>query len=286
MAEHRKPDPTEEYVRTALKDAAQAHRPNRDAMVDRVAVGRARSRAEAPRRPRPLFTMRPVGAAAAVVSVVIASMFAARFADGAEEREVAAVKPPPAVTAPATAHPTPTTPADPTDPQHTQDAPPATTPTTPADPQHTQAPPPPPTAPAGTPSPPPRNEPGWMESAGYLDPQSSDAWSQNNVRVSNTEPITSLEITIAVARTPKTAYAGRFTSAANDYFAMTVTPSDDKLTYTYVMRDGVTLKPGKYVFAAQYTHDSGHKAAIDSYSVVAETRTADAKASGTFSDKP
>jgi hypothetical protein len=286
MAEHRKSDPTEEYVRAALQDAAKAHRPNREAMVDRVAVGRARSRAEAPRRSRPLFSMRPVGAAAAVVSVVIASMFAARLADGAEDDGLVAVKPPPVAAVPGTNHPDPTTPVGTAGPQRTPDDPPASTPAAPP----TSTPVAPPASVPAQPPPPPATTPStpadWLNPVGYVDPNSSDAWSQNTVRISNTKPITALEITIAVARTAQTENAGRYTTAANDFFTMTVNPQDDKLMYSYVLRDGATLKPGKYLFAAQYTHGPDHKATVDSFSVVAETRSADTSTSGTFTAKP
>ena len=75
-------DATADYVRSALRDAAQGYRPNRRAIANRVAAGRA------PRRSTGRRGMYPIAAAFAVAVIVVFSVVLVRSSgdDGTHRR--------------------------------------------------------------------------------------------------------------------------------------------------------------------------------------------------------
>ena len=240
-------DVTVEQIRSALHDAAQAYQPSRTAIVNRVASGRAATRSKAKRLT--YFSIRPVGAALAVAVTLVLSVVAVRSMNSVGPNN-AAVDPPAAAPVPASASPAPTT------------ARPGATST--RQPRRSATP------------------PNFLSCAGAVDPHSVETWSQNNVTISNTKVLDSLRITLKVALTAGTADAGRWTTVPNSDMTITVTRQATVLTYVYALNQGKTLAPGKYTFAAQFTHHSGRNAKQDSYAVTASTAGADAKLAGTF----
>ena len=82
-------DLTVEQVRSTLRDAADGYRPDRTAMVNRVASGRAATLPPAGRRT--LFRM-PIAAALAVAFILVAGISAARVS-WSPETTVAASRP-------------------------------------------------------------------------------------------------------------------------------------------------------------------------------------------------
>lgn len=247
-------DPTEEYVRSALRDAAQAYQPDRTAMVNRVASGRTAAATAAPRARWTLLGFYPAAAAAAVAVILVLSMVAVRSARDGDSGPIVAA-PPPSPTASASAPPTPTG----------TTTPPAKS-TTGTSPTTTRRP-------SGKPT-----STTFLTTDGAMDANSVDTWSQSNVTLTNTKPLVELAVTIKVAMNPSTADAGRYTTVPNSDMTMTVTRDETSLTYEFVLRDGKKLQPGNYVFAAQFIHRSGRSADADTYSVVARTASVDTKA--------
>jgi len=254
-------DLTVEQIRSALHDTAQAYQPSRAAIELRVAHGRAAPRGKDRHGARAYFTMRPVGAALAVVVISVLSVFA--FRSGTDHPPVASSP----ATAPVAASPSP--------------SPSSTGNRAGASSDHSRLP----TTPSrsGAPSSAGRSTPaGFLTAVGAVDPNSVDTWSQNNVTISNTAAVTSLLITIKVALTAEAAYAGRYTTVSNSDIIVTVTRDATTMTYSYALRQGVTLAPGSYVFAAQFVHHSGRDADRDSYTVVAQAGSAEGTLGGTF----
>jgi hypothetical protein len=256
MSQPREPrdeDPTTEYVRSALHEAAQSYRPGRTAMVDRVAAGRAAPPRPAPRRsPRSFLSVHPVAAAVAVAAVLAVSVVAVR--SGADHDQPTAAPPPAAALSPTAVA---TTPARPT-----------TTTTT--------------TKPHSSPASAHSAANGFLSTKGAVDPHSVPTWAQHNVTITNTKALASLRVTITIAATDGASAANKFTTVPNADLTMAVTPAGKSLIYTYVLRDGATLRPGKYVFAAQFNHRAGRTADQDSYTVVARTGSAGAELAGRF----
>jgi hypothetical protein len=240
-------DRTPEYVRSALQEAAQGYRPRRSVMASRVATGRAGTRPETPRRSRTAFRMLPAGAALAVAVILLFSVVAVRSA-GDNRRD----------TGPPAAAPAQTTTA------------PASRPAS-ARPGSVPA-----TKPARSAS------GGFLTSGGAVDANSVATWSQDNVTITSSKKIVSLVVTIRVGRTAGTADAGRYTTVPNADMTMTVERDASALVYTYALKNGVTLVPGTFVFAAQFQHRPGRRSAGDSYTVVARTTADRADLAGTF----
>lgn len=276
-------DLTVEQVRATLRDAADTYRPDRTAMINRVAVGRASTLPEG--AARRTLRMNPIAAAFAVAAILVASISAARLSGGPDA--TVAAEPPP-VSAPAVAgetSPVATAPAGTT--------PPGTAGTIGA--TGTARPTEAPGAPRSRqPSGPPRNGPsatatretpaapnGFLTSVGALDPNSGATWSQDNVRIISARPIVELTVTVTVALTPGLAFHGRYTDAPNGDMTLTVTPTPTSLVYSYVLNDGRKLAPGAYLFASQFRHHAGRDG-TDSYTVVARAADGSAELSGEF----
>jgi hypothetical protein len=238
-------DPQTDYVRSALRDAAQAYQPDRTAMVNRVASGRAAARARARRG------IYPLAAAFAVAVIVVLSVVAVRSPgdDGTQRgANPPAAAPVPSGSAPASAS-----------------EPASQRPTT-GGPSHAAS-----TVPNGV-----------VTAKGRVGANSVATWSESNVTVTSAKTITSLRVTITVALTPGAAAAGKYTTVPNSDVTMTVTKDASALTYAYVLKQGTTLASGSYLFAAQFDHRSGRSMTKDGYAVAGATRSASIELSGAF----
>jgi hypothetical protein len=264
-----------EQVRSTLRDAADAYRPDRAAMADRVAAARAGTPPAGARRTR---ARGPAAAALAVAFVLIAGISVARLSSG-PDRAVTADRPPASVPAVAGAgSPSAPAPAGPAPAGSVPAGPDRATPAGPASsrtPSGTPRDGPPPTATRTT-----RAAPdGFLTAAGAVDRNSGPTWSQDNVTITVRRPVVELTVTVTVALTPGVTEHGRYTTAPNADVTTTVTRTTTSLIYSYVLNDGRTLVPGDYLFAAQFTHEPGRDGA-DAYTVVARTADGGAQLSG------
>jgi hypothetical protein len=270
----------DERLRSSLHDAAEAYQPDRQAISTRVAQGRAADRDKSQRRVT--LGLRPAGAALAVVGVLVASGVAVRAA--ADDDHNLAVAPPPAVPAPAltgeASSPDPAGTAGSREPVGTTGSPaPGGSAGSPGTQPGTQPGTPPGTQPATSR---PAGGVSWLDVAGGTGKDSVATWSEKNVTLHNTSPIVRLKVTITVPMSAGLAEAGKFTTVPNSDVTMTVARTPEGLIYSYELRDGATLIPGKYTFAAQFAHGSGRPAAKDSYLIQAATKTATAEQTGAF----
>ena len=271
----------EERIRSSLRDAAEAYQPDRQAISTRVAQGRAADRDPRTLR-RTMLGMRPAGAALAVVGVLVASGVAVRA--GADD-DANNADPGPAAVVPAPVATGSSERPGPAGTVGTREPPAGTTGATPpagttGTTGSTGAPGTPGSQPPA--SSPPADGATWLDVGSGTGQNSVATWSQKDVKLRNTSPLTKLDVTITVPMAPGVADAGKFTDVPNADFVVTVTPSEAHITYSFVLRDGKTLSPGNYVFAAQFTHKSGRVAGKDAYVLHAATKSASADRSGTI----
>ncbi|WP_328464317.1 hypothetical protein OHA21_40460 [Actinoplanes sp. NBC_00393] len=259
----------EPELRAALRAEAAAHRPDREAMLDRITQTAMRNHL-AKRKPAP--RIRVAGAAVAVAAVLGGGGFAQWALAGDTEPRPQPVQP--TVSVPVT--PSPSEPA----PTATPTTPPSVSSTrTTANPSPSRsrpAPPSPSSAPATASTP--------LKADGSIAPD-SDSQGSSVVTVRTTERLTALEVTVRVTRTPELVSRGGSQQVPGASVTSTVAEEADALVYRFVLSSGDTMEPGTYTFAARYTHaEGGRNADADAYAVVATTASgATVPVSGEFS---
>ncbi|MFI6154781.1 hypothetical protein ACIBCA_19060 [Kitasatospora sp. NPDC051170] len=254
-----------EHIARQLREAAQAHQPDRARMLARVQRGAAgpavRHRARSGLRSWPRIALAGIAAVGALATGGLA---------------VAGIAPwtpqPPDTATTAPADPSPTVTPTPSAPPS---APPA--PATAAPPAVT------PTAPRPTPSASSRAQNGPLWSEGSIDPHSTVYWAQSNLTLRTGQPLTSLTVELRVAQTGDVRDTGNWRTLPVDDFTVTVQESGGALVYRWVLKPGRTVPAGQHEFAAQYNHATGVRAAAnDGYRVDAVSAGGSASVSGGF----
>lgn len=268
-------------LRAALRAEAVRHRPDREAMLDRITQTAMRNQQV---RHRAAPRLRIGGAAVAVAAVLGGGGFAqwALAGDGAPPPPapapmVSVPMAPPASPSPSLA---PSQPASATTgasskPRRSRSSVPASpaSPGSSASPRSSASPASPASsAPAGVP---PGAEPatrGPIWSDGSIDADSSDSQGTGVVTIRTAERLTALNVTIRVARTPDLVSRGSSQQVPGASVNSAVTEEPDAITYRFALSSGDTLDPGTYLFRARYTHaEGGRDADGDSYAATAVT---------------
>ncbi|GAA3399067.1 hypothetical protein [Streptomyces roseoviridis] len=247
----------DEPLRAELREAAAAHVPDRARMLARVERGLAARPAAPAARPAPW--LRAAGAALAVVAVVAAAALVVPVLPGPDGPPGPAV---PAATGSTSA--TATAPA-------TGTAPTGTAPSTGTAPPTGTAP-----AITGTPSTaattgaPPAPTPLPLTVTGVIDPGSNRYWAQSDLTLTVPAPLTALTVELRVAQTGGVASTGHWRTLPPEDFTVSVREADGALVYRWTLKAGRTAPAGRHVFAAQYDHAEGERAAeSDTYTVTA-----------------
>ncbi|MET7734442.1 hypothetical protein ABZT02_24165 [Streptomyces sp. NPDC005402] len=261
-------------LRARLRDAAEAHEPNRERMLARIERGMSEQTRPDHRATRPPVYgwVRVVSATAAVAAVLGLGGYAVA---SAVKNEPPAQKP-----VAATGTPTPSPDATSRPPARSADPTPRTTPTHRAEP------------PSGTPSSTPSAstevqasgvEDGPLWSDGSVDPHSNEFWAQSNLTFKTSEQLTALTVELRIAQTGGVTNAGAWRSLPEDDFTLTVAERDGFLVYTWVLKDGRTVPKGEWVFAGQYDHKRGGRdAKDDGYTATARAKSGDLAVKGGF----
>ncbi|CAL9406638.1 hypothetical protein [Streptomyces sp. enrichment culture] len=261
-------------LRARLREAAEAHRPDRARILARIEHGMSdRARADHRARPRPaLGWLRVAGATAAVAGVLAVGGYAVASAVKEEA-------PPPQGTVAASPTPAPSPepsrppafPADPT--PGAEDSTRRPDPTGGATASGTPAPRTPSATPE-TPARPPASgaEDGPLWSDGSVDPHSHDFWAQSNLTLRTSEELAALTVRLEIAQTGGVSSTGAWRSLPEEDFTLTVEERGGLLRYTWVLKAGRTVPAGEWVFAGQYDHERGGRdAGDDRYSATATT---------------
>lgn len=252
-------------LRKQLRDAGEAHRPDRARMLARVERGM-----EAPAAARPSRRVRAAapwprvalaGTAATGVLLLGGYAVASVVQQDAGQGDV--------VTSPTTPSPEPT----PSESPESAAPPPATgSPASPDSAESSRAPSTPPPPPPADVSPPPADEPakgtedGPLWSDGSVNPGSSSYWSQSDVTLRTREPLTALTVELRVAQTGGVAETGHWRSLPEQDFDVSVREAGGELVFVWTLKDDRTVPAGRHVFAGQYNHTTdGRDAKDDSY---------------------
>ncbi|WP_406391933.1 hypothetical protein OG806_12475 [Streptomyces sp. NBC_00882] len=261
-------------LRARLRDAAEAHEPNREQILARIERGMSEQTRPDHRATRPPVYgwVRVVSATAAVACVLGLGGYAVASAvrDKTPAQTSVAATGTPTPSPDATSRP-PAPPADPT---------PRTTPT-----RETEKP-------SGTPSGTPSAstevqasgaEDGPLWSDGAMDPHSNEFWAQSDVTVRTSEQLTALTVELRIEQTSGVTTTGAWRSLPEDDFTLTVAEKDGFLVYTWVLKDGRTVPNGEWVFAGQYNHARGGRDAKgDGYTATATAKSGDLAVKGGF----
>jgi hypothetical protein len=251
----------ERDLRTALREEAERHQPDRGVIQERVAKGRAQHA----RKPmeRAFALMRPAAAALAVAVVLVLGIAGVRFADGGSGVDD-----------------TPAAPVVPAASPRISSAP-APAPRASASSATTRRP----TSPAAPTSPTNPAKQGFLSSSGSLGANSGTGWTEDRLTLHATKKITALEVTVTAALTAGVTETGKYTTAPANLFSMTVTRHAETLVYRFTLLDGASLPTGSYIFAGQFTHAGKRSAAADTYAVKAAGGDRDVRLSGGFATR-
>jgi hypothetical protein len=276
-----------EELRARLREAAEAHQPDRARMLARIERGmaeEARPAGHRATRPPVFGWLRVAGATAAVAGVLTVGGLAVASAVKSDDA-------PPQGTVAVTATPTPSREATGTPPVLPADPSPSAPPTRS---ERTGAPPSA-TAPAGPASSAPALpsagagagvEDGPLWSDGSVDPHSNEFWAQSNVTLKTAEQLTALTVELRVAQTGGVSSTGAWRSLPEDDFEQTVGERDGFLVYTWRLKEGRTVPAGEWVFAGQYDHERGGRDAKDDrYAAAARTASETLQVAGDFAPR-
>ena len=119
-----------------------------------------------------------------------------------------------------------------------------------------------------------------ITAVGAVDASSNASWSQENVNITLTEPISAFQLTVKVSTSAGLSSTGDWTNYDITMFNVTVAARSDGVLYTFQLKSGRTLQPGSAEFAVQFAHGAAHNPAYDTYSASVITDNAHGSASG------
>ncbi|MFI8531306.1 hypothetical protein ACIGMX_13765 [Streptomyces aquilus] len=260
-----------EDIDRRLREAAEAHQPDRARMLARVERGMAGPAVRHRARPFARSGTRVALAGLAAGGILTTGGLA-----------VAAI----VATPPPSPKPTVTTPAD---------LPPAVSSPPPTSARPTPVTPPPATAPgssrptpsATTTSPSPtvgESQDGPLRSAGSVDAKSTVYWTQSDLVLKTTQPLTALTVEIRIVQTGGAKNTGTWQTLPGDDFTLTVQDAGGALVYRWVLKPGQTVPAGTHEFAVQFNNGGAGKrsAAGDGYRVDAQGTGGSASVRGGF----
>ncbi|WP_441247599.1 hypothetical protein [Kitasatospora sp. McL0602] len=255
-----------EEIARRLREAAQAHQPDRARMLARVQRGAAAGPAVR-HRARPGLRSLPRAALAGLAAAgVLATggLAVAGIAVTSSSSDTVTAPPTPSPSASSRAASPGTPSARPT---HVVPAP-VTTPSSPR-----------PSASAAV-----QAEDGPLRSAGSVDAHSTVYWSQEDLLLRTTQPLTSLTVELRFALTGGVQDTGNWRTLPPDDFTVTVRQSGGTLVYRWVLKPGRTVPTGEHEFAGQFNHTAGGRSAAgDTYRVDAQGAGGPASVRGGFS---
>ncbi|MQS16550.1 hypothetical protein F7Q99_31260 [Streptomyces kaniharaensis] len=260
-----------EDIARGLREAADAHQPDRARILARVERGAA---GPPVRHRTPSFARS--WPRAALASLATAGILAT---GGLAVAGIVRMPAPSDTVAPTPATPTAT-------PSPTVTPSPAVTPSlTPSTAPSTVAPAPVPTpaSPRPTSSASSRPANGSLWSEGSVDSHSTVYWSQHNLVLKTTQPLTSLTVELRITQTGEVHDTGNWRTLPSEDFTVTVQESGGVLVYRWVLKPGHTVPVGQHEFAGQFNHATGvRSAANDSYRVDAQSAGGPASVWGGF----
>ncbi|MEU4765883.1 hypothetical protein AB0H12_21750 [Actinosynnema sp. NPDC023794] len=248
-----------EEISRQLREAAEAHQPDRGRILARVERGMAgatvRTRAPGIARSWPKVALAGVAAAGilATAGLAVAGIVgtAPTHPDSATSAAAASPSGTPAPTHPARTTDTPAPPPAQGQPDLT------TTGRSTGDPN-------------STPPPDDQLSDGPLSSKGSIDPNSLAYWTQNRLTLTTTQPLTALTVELRITQTGDVQPTDQWQTGPDDDFTTTVQEIDGTVVHRWTLKPDRTLPVGQHAFAAQYNHHNGTRdAQTDSYGALA-----------------
>ncbi len=113
---------------------------------------------------------------------------------------------------------------------------------------------------------------------------SNPYYSEEDLKVANTAPLTSLHATVTVRKTAGISYAGQYTTFPAGAVTSNHTDTGDAIVYSYDLVPGHTIPAGTYTIGSQFGGDGTYHASTDdTYTVAADAGAGVQTASGQFS---
>ncbi|MFD7507269.1 hypothetical protein [Streptomyces sp. NPDC059850] len=232
-------------VAAALREAADAHQPDRARMLARVTAGMADGERRYVRRVPARQWTRVVGPAAGLAAAVAAAGIAVVTTDTADGPQTVRTSTEPAAPPAGEGGDTTRRPGGGTEDEagrHTPSAFPTT-----VGPNHLADP--------------------AVRSRGAINANSNPYWAQSDITFTNSKPLTSLTVELRVAENGGVRTTGSWSTLPAGDLAVSVRSEGGVLVYRWTLRKGATVPAGRHVFAGQYNHAEGDRdAGRDGYS--------------------
>lgn len=107
---------------------------------------------------------------------------------------------------------------------------------------------------------------GPLSALGFVDLHQHPNWAQSRVELKTTQPLTALSLELRVVQTGGVRTTGQWQTLPADDFTVTVKEADGAVIYRWELKPGRTMPVGVHTFAAQYNHDAGKRdARADGY---------------------
>lgn len=240
-----------EQISRQLREAAEAHRPDRARMLARVERGMASATCRpAPRVARSWSKVTFAGAAAAGI-LATAGLAVAVVGSAPPPPDTL---PPPAVS---NSSPAPSVTSTVVPPPAAANQPNQSTPDVPESPSTTSS----------------RLSDGPLSAKGSVDSHSHTFWTQDTLVVGVTEQLTALSVEVHIAQTGGVENSGHWQTSPVDDYTFTVREADGELIYRWELKPGRTVPVAQHTFAVQYNHTRGARdGKADRYGVMSGSR--------------
>lgn len=239
-------------ARRLLHQAAEAHLPDRDAILARIEQGMTSAtdadRARSYRRRRQASWLKV--SLAGLLGVGVLGLGGLALAAGVKQL---APEHPAVIAATPTTQPTSAT----SEPHPSATKPTAQPPANPA-----------PSTPRHSPSP---TADGPLTVHGDVNTHSTIYWEENDLTVDLAQPVTALTVELRVAQTGGVQNTGTWQTAPPDDFTVSVTPSDGFLIYRWTLKPGRTIPAARQLFGTQFNHVTGKRDASKDTFLIAAT---------------
>ncbi|HEX3444330.1 MAG TPA: cellulase family glycosylhydrolase [Chthoniobacterales bacterium] len=119
--------------------------------------------------------------------------------------------------------------------------------------------------------------------SGVVSPYTQVWWGEEDVKLSTTQPITALTITITVVKAPGVSYYAQYTNAGG-YFTSSAYDNGSAIVYTYTLNPDQVIDPGNTLTAgAQYNGNGTLRSTVnDTYQVTATIGASSQSVNGHF----
>ena len=116
-----------------------------------------------------------------------------------------------------------------------------------------------------------------------MDSKSTVYWTQSNLALRTTQPLTSLTVEMRIVQTGGVKNTGTWQTLPSGDFTVTVQEAGGALVFSWVLKPGLTVPTASYEFAAQFNNGAGvRSAAGDGYRVDAQGPGGSASVRGGF----